>query len=121
MVSLDLKDAYLHVPVYLSHWRFLHFALGTAEDDFIVHLRKVLPFGLATAPRVFTKLLARVVAHLHLQRCPMYSNIDVNFHAQAFCQHCHTSDINLCCHFTRGFTVNLKKSALVPSQVMLHL
>ncbi len=33
-----------------------------------------------------------------------------------------TRDINLPrCHFTLGFIVNLKKSALIPSQVMLHL
>ncbi len=78
------KDAFLHVPIYLSYWWFLQLVLGTADDDLIVHHRKVLPFGLATAPRVFTKLLAPVVAHLHLPRCQMYLNIDDIFHAQAF-------------------------------------
>ncbi len=33
---------------------------------------KFLPFGLATAPRDFTKLLAPLAAHLHLQGCLMH-------------------------------------------------
>ncbi len=48
--------------------------------------------------------------------------MDDIFHAQAsFRQACCTHDISLQCHFTLGFIVNLAKSALVPSQVMLQL
>ncbi len=67
-------------------------------------------------------MLAPVAAHLHMQGCLMYPYIDDIFHAQAsFLQACRTHNISLCCHFTLGFIVNLTKSALVPSQVMLHL
>ena len=45
---------------------------GTRQGCSIVYQWKVLPFGLATAPRVFAKLLAPQAAHLHLQGCPMY-------------------------------------------------
>ncbi len=122
MVSLDLKDAYLHVPIHPSHWRYLRFALRNAAGELIVYQWKVLPFGLATAPRVFTKILAPVAAHLHMQGCLMYPYIDDIFHAEAsFLQACRTRDTSLRCHFMLGFIVNLAKSALVPSQVLLHL
>ncbi len=67
MGSLDLKDACdLHVLTHLSHCRYPRFALRNAEGGgIIVYEWKVLPFHLATAPRVFTKLLAPVVA-VHL-------------------------------------------------------
>ncbi len=113
MVSLVLKDAYLHVPIRPSHWPYLRFALRNAEGQLIVYQWKVFPFGLATAPRVFAKLLAPVVAHLHMQECLMYPYIDNIFHAQvSFLQ---------ACHLTLGFIVNFAKSALVPSRVMLYL
>lgn len=67
MVLQNLKDAYLHVPIYPSHWRLLRFALMNAEGDLIVYQWKVLPFGLVTTPRVSTKSRASVAAHLHLQ------------------------------------------------------
>ena len=122
MVSLDLKDAYLHVPIHPSHWRYFWFALRNAEGALTVYQWKVLPFGLASAPRVFTKILAPVAAHLHLQGCLMYPYIDDIFHAQAS-QHqvAQTRDISLRCHLLLGFVINVTKSALVPSQVMLHL
>ncbi len=62
------------------------------------------------------------MAHLHLQEYLMYRCRDDISHAQAsFHQVCLTRDISVCCHFTLGFLVNLAKSALVPSQVMLYL
>ncbi len=39
-----------------------------------------LPFGLATIPGVFTKLLGPVAAHLHVQGCLMYQYMDHIFH-----------------------------------------
>ena len=50
-VSLDLKDAYLHIPILKAHKKFLHFTFQGQCYQF-----KELPFGLSSAPRVFTKL-----------------------------------------------------------------
>ncbi len=122
LVSLDLQDAYLHVPIHPSHWRYLRFALRNQARELIVYQWKVVPFGLATAPRIFTKLLAPLAAHLYLQGCLMYLYIDDIFHTQASAsQTARTRDISLHCHFKLGFIINLKKLTLVPSQVMLHL
>ena len=49
--SIDLQDAYLHVPIVKHHRHFLHFVWCNVPYQW-----KVLPFGLATAPRVFTSL-----------------------------------------------------------------
>ena len=52
MGKIDLKDAYLTVPIYKKHRQFLRFKWRGQR-----YLFKSLPFGLATAPRTFTKLL----------------------------------------------------------------
>ena len=49
--SIDLQDAYLHVPIVKHHRHFLCFVWHNVPYQW-----KVLPFGLATAPRVFTSL-----------------------------------------------------------------
>ena len=52
MGKIDLEDAYLSVPVHLEHRDFLKFSWRRKIYQF-----RPLPFGLATAPRVFTKIL----------------------------------------------------------------
>ncbi|CAJ0931423.1 unnamed protein product [Ranitomeya imitator] len=59
LASIDIKDAHLHIPIFPPHQRFLRFAV--LEDHFQF---TALPFGLATAPRVFTKVMAAVMAIL---------------------------------------------------------
>ena len=49
--SIDLQDAYLHVPIVKHHRHILHFVWHNVPYQW-----KVLPFGLVTAPRVFTSL-----------------------------------------------------------------
>ena len=58
-VKLDLKDAYLTVPVHNSHQKYLRFQWEGRVFQF-----KCMAFGLAPAPRIFTKLLKVVVAFL---------------------------------------------------------
>ena len=49
-VSIDLKDAYFHVPVHRDYRHFLRFAISQTE----AYQFKALPFGLCSAPRIFT-------------------------------------------------------------------
>lgn len=60
LTSIDLLDAYLHVPVQSSQQRYLQFAVQSKHFHFCV-----LPFKQASAHRVFTKLLAPLVGILH--------------------------------------------------------
>ncbi|XP_062995542.1 disintegrin and metalloproteinase domain-containing protein 2-like [Elgaria multicarinata webbii] len=53
MSTVDLKDAYFHISMRKSHQTYLCFIIDTRQFQFTV-----LPFGLTTAPRVFTKRAA---------------------------------------------------------------
>ena len=55
MISLNLQDAYLQVPVHPQSRRYLRFCLGDQVYQF-----RVLCFGLSSAPQVFTRVMAPV-------------------------------------------------------------
>jgi hypothetical protein len=59
LAKLDLKDAYLTVPIFSLHRKFLRFKWGHDIFEFVS-----LSFGLSSAPWAFTKLLRVVIAHL---------------------------------------------------------
>lgn len=59
LAKLDLKDAYLTVPIFEGHRKFLRFQWGRNLFEFVS-----LPFGLSSAPWAFTKLMRVVVAVL---------------------------------------------------------
>ena len=58
-VSIDLRDAYLQVLMHRAVRKYLRFVVNKRTHQFTC-----LPFGLATSPREFTKLLRPVVALL---------------------------------------------------------
>ena len=59
LASLDLKDAYFHIPILPAHRPYLRFAfLGTAYQY------KVLPFGLTTASQRLSSPLLAVAKEL---------------------------------------------------------
>ncbi|XP_041378007.1 uncharacterized protein LOC121390289 [Gigantopelta aegis] len=59
--SINLKDAYLHVPIHRDFWKYLRFLYDGRTYEF-----QVLPFGLATSPHVFTRVVKAVVGRVHL-------------------------------------------------------
>ena len=61
LASIDLKDAYLHIPICPSHHKYLRFAFQGDCYQF-----GVLQFGLNTASMVWTKVLAPIMEILHL-------------------------------------------------------
>lgn len=56
LASIDIKDAYLHIPIWVQHQRFLCFSVREEHYQFVT-----LPFGLSSAPWFFTKVLAPVL------------------------------------------------------------
>jgi Reverse transcriptase (RNA-dependent DNA polymerase) len=60
--TIDLMDAYHLVPIEEKCRVYLRFKFKN-----ILYQYTCLPFGLASAPRIFTKLLKPVVAHLREQ------------------------------------------------------
>ena len=69
MASIDLREAYLQVPVHPESRHFLHFVAHGCTYQFTA-----LCLGLSTAPQVFTGVMAPVSAILHsmgirMRRC----------------------------------------------------
>ena len=58
-ISLDLKDAYMHVPIFKKHRQYLRFCIKGQCYQW-----KALCFGPTSAPRVFTKIMSVVAAYL---------------------------------------------------------
>ena len=65
MASIDLKEAYLQVPVHPASRHFLRFVFRDRVYQF-----KALCFGLSTALQVFTRVMAPVSAILHSMGYP---------------------------------------------------
>ena len=64
MFSFDLKSAYHHVEISQEYQTYLGFSWKTSNSgDEIFYVFTVLPFGLSTAPYVFTKLLKPLEKH----------------------------------------------------------
>ena len=69
--KIDLQDAYFHVPIHPSSRKYLRFAFENRVYQF-----QVLPFGLNTAPHVFTRLGHTVTGYLHSQGISVIPYLD---------------------------------------------
>ena len=117
MVKIDLNDAYLTVPIWQNHQKYLRFLWRDSLLEFACLL-----FGLASAPRVFTKLLKLVLSILRQRGIRLIVYLDdillMAPSVEQVLQHA-ASTLNLLEGL--GFTVNYLKSVLVPSQQMEFL
>jgi hypothetical protein len=112
MCKLDLKDAYLSVPVHKTHWRFLRFSWEREFYEF-----KTLPFGLTSAPYVFTKLLRPVASLLRQQgiRILIYLDDLLLMASDPVLLKDQTAHVITVLH-SLGFVLNNKKCVTEPSQ-----
>ncbi|MCP3680799.1 MAG: hypothetical protein GY782_11310 [Gammaproteobacteria bacterium] len=117
MVSVDLKDAYFHVSIHPAHRHFLRFVWSG------VHLQYVtLPFGLSSAPRVFTKTLLPVIMALRALGVKVYAYLDDLLIVGSSVEETRHSLYLTIQYLTRaGFVLNIKKSDLVPTQNLQYL
>ena len=117
MASIDLKEAYLQVPVHPASRHFLRFMFRDTVYQF-----KALCFGLSTAPQVFTRVMAPVSAILHSMGIRMRRYLD-DWLVQSSSRESLLEDLQTVlqlCH-ELGIVVNPQKSNLVPSQVVQYL
>ena len=115
--NIDLKDANLSVPIHESSRKFLRFIWKGTHYQF-----KALPFGLSSAPRIFTKVLKPVAAFLRKKaiRVLIYLD-DFLFLAATVEEAVKNTQLVVTLLQSLGFTINLKKSLVIPTQVITFL
>lgn len=115
--SIDLKDAYYHIQISPRHRCFLRFAFEGAAYQY-----SVLPFGLALAPRTFTKCMDAALSPLRASGMRIMNYLDdwlilaqsrdlLISHVEALMPHLEAL----------GLRVNVQKSKLIPSQSISYL
>ena len=115
--SLDIKDAYYSVPIKEEHQKY--FAFKWKEQYYCY---TVMPNGWGNAPYVFTKLLKPAFRYLREQGyLNSYFIDDSLLMAELFHKCCEN-----CCETQKiitslGFMLNIPKSILTPTQIILHL
>ena len=117
LTTLDLKDAYFTIPIHEDHSKYLRFEWQSQLFEFIC-----LPFGLSSAPRVFTKVMKPIVATLRSKGIKIVIYLD----DLAIISASHTLALAelhevITTLESLGFIINREKSQLVPSQVIEFL
>ena len=117
MASIDLKEAYLQVPVHPESRPFLRFVTNGQVYQFTA-----LCFGLSTAPQVFSRVMAPVSAILHSWGIRMRRYLD-DWLVQSSSRESLLQDLHVVLTLCRelGIVINLEQSNLVPSQVVQYL
>ncbi|XP_024141773.2 uncharacterized protein LOC112154824 [Oryzias melastigma] len=116
-ISIDLKDAYFHIPIYPPHRKYLRFAFQGKTYEYVV-----LPFGLSLSPRVFVKCTEAAIAPLRERGMRLATYIDdwllaaqsprdLSAHAELLTSHL----------IALGFTINWDKSVLIPAQTITFI
>ena len=117
ITKIDLMDAWHHILAHLNIRKYFHFVIAGKTYQF-----RVLPFGLSTAHREFTKTLAPLVQLLHNRGSRVHVYLDdwitrVDSPEQSLL---HMQQIIQLLH-NLGWTINWKKSILEPSRILNFL
>ena len=113
LTKIDLKDAYLSVLIWPPHQKFLRFEWKNEMWNF-----QCLPFGLARAPRTFTKILLKpAVGHLRKMGIRLIIYLDdilIMDESKALAQK-HTAVVASLLT-SLGFVISNEKSMFAPTQ-----
>lgn len=112
MTKVDLKDAFLVVPIHPDFKKYLRFIYRRTLYQF-----NVLPFGLSTAPYLFTKLIKPFLSFLRYRDilCVGYID-DILIISSSFDQSRRDTLLAVTMLQKLGFIINWDKSVLTPSQ-----
>ena len=115
--SLDLTDAYLHVPIHPRSRKYLRFTLRGRVYQF-----KALPFGLSTSPFVFTRLMTVIATFLRRRAITLHPYLDDwlarNQNRRRLLEH---RQFILSLIISLGLIINYQKSDLVPAQMFTFI
>lgn len=111
MAHVDLKDAYFLIPMHRESRKYLRFRFGGYLYEFVC-----LPFGLSTAPFIFTKVLKPVVNSLRIEGLLSVIYLDDILWIGQDYESCKANvDSTISLLQSLGFIINEKKSNLTPN------
>ena len=117
MIKIDLQDAYMSVPVAPKSRSLLVFIF-----DGKIYRFKVMPFGLNSAPRIFTKLFKPILRLLRSQGMLLIIYLDNILLIAPTADLCLAQGKFLMKLLQGlGFLVNINKSVLTPTQSIIFL
>ena len=70
-ITMDLKDAFFHVPIAWEYHKYFAFKM-----DGHIYVFQFLPFGLSPAPWAFSRTIKPIKSHLHELSIMMFSLLD---------------------------------------------
>ena len=111
--SIDLSDAYLHIPIHPNSRKYLRFCYKAQVFQFTS-----LPFGLATAPQVFTMIVKEVKLMALSRGLRIHQYLD-DWLIRSQSQEESQRDTQAVVDLTQslGWIINQEKSELKPTQV----
>ncbi|XP_069069647.1 receptor-type tyrosine-protein phosphatase eta-like [Pleurodeles waltl] len=117
MTTMDPQDAYFHTPVHVKHRKYLRFTVAGGHYQF-----KVLPFGLKSAPQIFTKCLAPVAGYLPNRGFQVFPYLD-DWLIKASSSQLASKATNVCLELfhSLGLIVNFQKSVTLPTRRIVFL
>ena len=120
MFSFDLKSGYHHVEISQDYQTYLGFSWKASDSgDEIFYVFTVLPFGLSTAPYVFTKLLKPLEKHWRLRGISLAIFLDDGWGTVQDREDCRATALAIRNDLgSAGFIVNDEKSVWEPTQVL---
>lgn len=112
MVKIDLKDAYLHVPIHPAYRKYLQIQTEGETYQF-----KALPFGLNIAPQIFTRILKAALKPLRKRGFRFAAYLDDICLLAPSKEAAERQGKEMVQHLQqKGFIMNTKKTCLEPSQ-----
>ena len=119
--NFDLRKGYHHVDIFHEHQDFLGFS-WSMNNKRKFYMFTVLPFGLSTAPNIFTKLLRVLVRRWHHQGIKISVFLDDGCGtAQTFEEALRDSNTVKSLLGECGFVINVEKSIWIPTRVLTWL
>ncbi len=115
--SLDLTDGYFHIPIAPWFRKYLRFVINGKVFQF-----RALPFGLSTAPMIFTRMLSPLSVYLHSRGIQIHRYIDdllIRSQSRGQCLKWTQELLDLL--YRLGLGVNLENSDLDPSQDFVYI
>ena len=111
-VSIDLTDAYLHVPIHHQSRKYLRFV----HEDQVYHF-SALPFGMSLSLLIFSKLMDVIAAFLRQCAISVFPYLD-DWLIKNLIRNRLITQTNFCIQTIQSldFLPNLKKSDLFPTQ-----